>query len=71
MQTSCVVTPQLTSAFVFATKIVQSLYFLNPKFEASSHLVWAVQFVLDLVGNPEESLDGRISVFPKSEISSL
>ena len=26
-------------AFVFATWIVQSLYFLNPKFQASSHLL--------------------------------
>ena len=33
------VTAKLISAFVFATKIVQSLYFLNPKFQASSHLV--------------------------------
>ena len=28
------------SAFVFATRIVQSLYFLNMKFQASSHLLW-------------------------------
>ena len=27
-------------AFVFAIRIVPSLYFLNPKFQASSHLVW-------------------------------
>ena len=27
------------SAFVFATRIVQSLYSLNPKFQASSHLL--------------------------------
>ena len=27
-------------AFVFATRIVQSLYFLNLKFQASGHLVW-------------------------------
>ena len=26
--------------FVFATRIVQSLFFLNPNFQASSHLVW-------------------------------
>ena len=31
---------QLISTFVFATRIVQSLYFLNPKFQASSHLLW-------------------------------
>ena len=28
------------SAFVFATRLVQSLYFLNRKFQASSHLLW-------------------------------
>ena len=28
------------SAFVFATRIVQSLFFLNPKFQASSQLLW-------------------------------
>ena len=39
-QISCAVTAQLISAFVFATRIVQSLYFLNPKFQAPSHLQW-------------------------------
>ena len=34
------VAAKLISAFVFATRIVQSLYFLNPKFQASSHLLW-------------------------------
>ena len=29
-----------SASFVFATRIVQSLYFLNPKFRASSHLLW-------------------------------
>ena len=33
------VTAKLISAFVFATRIVQSLYFLNPKIQASSHLL--------------------------------
>ena len=28
------------SAFVIPTFIVQSIYFLNPKFQASSHLLW-------------------------------
>ena len=40
MQISCAVTAQLISAFVFATWLVQSLYYLNPKFQASSHLLW-------------------------------
>ena len=33
-------TTKLISAFVFTTQIVQSLYFLNLKFQASSHLLW-------------------------------
>ena len=39
-QISFAVTAKLISAFVFAIRIVQSLYFLNPKFQASSHLLW-------------------------------
>ena len=34
------VTAKLISAFVFSTGIVESLYYLNPKFQASSHLLW-------------------------------
>ena len=34
-QISCAVNAKLISAFVFATQIVQFLYFLNPKFPAS------------------------------------
>ena len=33
------VTAKLISAFVFVTRIVRSLYFLNTKFHASSHLL--------------------------------
>ena len=33
------VTANLISAFVFAIRIAQSLYFLYPKFQASSHLL--------------------------------
>ena len=43
---SFTVTAKLISAFVFATRILQSLYFLNPKFQASIHL-W-------LYRNPED-----------------
>ena len=39
-QISCAVTAQLISAFVFAIRIVQSLFFLNSKFQASNHLLW-------------------------------
>ena len=37
---SFAVTAKLISAFVFATRIVQTLFFLNLKFQASSHLLW-------------------------------
>ena len=53
------VTAQLISAFVFATQnlILQLLFFLNPKFQASS--LWpssetAGHYVSDLVGNPKD-----------------
>ena len=49
---SFAVTAKLISAFVFAKRIVQSLYILNPKFQASSHLLW----LYDLVGNPEDRI---------------
>ena len=39
-QISFAVTAKLINAFVFATRIVQFLYYLNPKFQASSHLLW-------------------------------
>ena len=32
-------TAKLISAFVFATRIVHFLFFLNPKFQASSHIL--------------------------------
>ena len=33
------------SAFIFATRIVQSLFFLNPKFHASSLLMWLYSLI--------------------------
>ena len=49
------ITAKLISVFVFATRIVQSLYFLNPKFQVSSHLLWLYSPVVsDLVTNPED-----------------
>ena len=53
VQISCAVTAQLISTFVFASWIEQSIYFLNPKFQASS---CAAQFVSVLVGNPEDKI---------------
>ena len=42
---SSAVTAKLISAFIFATKIVQFLNFLNPKFQASSHLLYLYSLV--------------------------
>ena len=42
---------ELISAFVVPTYIVQSLYILNPKIQASSHFLW---FVSDLVRNSDD-----------------
>ena len=39
MQISCAATATLISAFVFTTQTVQFLLFLNPKVQASSHLL--------------------------------
>ena len=39
-QISFAVAAKLISGFVFATWIVHFLFFLNPKFQASSHLQW-------------------------------
>ena len=39
-QISFAVTAKLISAFVFAIRIVQSLYYPNPKFQAYTHLLW-------------------------------
>ena len=45
VQNSCVIITQLISTFVFITCIVESLYFLKPKFQASSQsglcLTWS------------------------------
>ena len=44
-QISFAVTAKLISAFVFSTRIVQSLHFLYTKFPAPSHLVWLYSLV--------------------------
>ena len=45
LRVSFAVTEKLISAFVFATRIVQSLFFVNTKFPASSHLLWLYSLV--------------------------
>ena len=44
-QISFAVTAKLISVFVYAKRILQSLYYLNPKFQASSHLLWLYSLV--------------------------
>ena len=44
-QISFGVTAKLISAYVFATWIVQPLFFLNPKFQACSNLLWLYSLV--------------------------
>ena len=39
-QISFAVTAKLISAFVFATRMVQSHFYRYPKFQASSHFLW-------------------------------
>ena len=49
------VTAKLISAFVFTTRIVKFLYFLNPKFQASTIFCGCTAwFVSDLVENTED-----------------
>ena len=55
-QISFAVTAKLISAFVFATRIVQSLYFINPKFQASSHLLKLYSMVCVGPGRKPERL---------------
>ena len=57
----------------FVTGIVQSLYFLNPKFQASSHLLWLYSPIcVGPVGNPEDrffSQQGSILIVFSTEKS--
>ena len=69
---------KLISAFVFATWIVQSLYLLKPKFQASSYLLWLYNLVCVGPGRKprrpvfsERGSYGMIFLFPKSEISAF
>ena len=51
----------------FATYLVQSLYFLNPKFQASSHFYGCTaRFVSDLVGNPIDWFSHEAAITPEN-----
>ena len=71
-QISCTVTAQLISAFVFTTYIVQSVYFLNCIFHASSHLLWLYRTVcVEPIQNPEDwfSHDAAHFILPLASVS--
>ena len=51
---NCTADLQLISAFVFATRIVQFLFYLNPKFQVSVFIDCTGRFVSDLVRNPKD-----------------
>ena len=54
------VTAKLISVFVFATRIVPTLYFLNPKFQASSQLLWLYSQVCVMLGRKTGFLTTRL-----------
>ena len=60
-QISFAVTAKLISAFVSTTWIVQSLYFLNPKCQASSHLLWQYSPVCVRPGRKPEHWFSHVS----------
>ena len=52
---SCAVTAQLISTFVFASRRIVQSFFLYPKLQSSSLLLWLYKPVhINLVRNPEE-----------------
>ena len=57
-QTSFVISAKLISAFVFVTQLVQSLFVLNPKSQASIVCFCDWLVCVDLVGNPDVSVLG-------------
>ena len=64
-QISYAVTAQLISAFVFAIRIVQSYYYLNMKFQASSRLLWLYSPVCVGPGRKTSFLRTRL-IYPRS-----
>ena len=61
------VTAQLSSTFIFATWIVQSLFYLNPKFQASSHLLWVyIQVCVGPGRKPQRPVFSRVFVLTEA-----
>ena len=69
-ETSLAVTEKLIVAIVFSTQIVQSLFFLNPKSQAFSLLLWLYRLVCVRPGRKPKLLvflcKGSISIIPCS-----
>ena len=62
-QISFAVTAKLIRAFVFATQIVQSFYFLNRNFKPLAIFCGCTaRFVWDLVGNPEDRFSHNVLI---------
>ena len=71
-QISFAVTAKLIRAFVFATRKVQCLYFLNLKFQASSHLLWLYSLVCIGPGrNPEDRFSQNEAHMKRVHVSVL
>ena len=62
-QNSCAVTAKPISSFVFSTRIVKSLSFLNPKFQASSLFLrlYSPVFVSKLIGKPKDQFSCAVA----------
>ena len=56
-QINCAAEPRLCFG-----DIIQSLYFLNPKFHAFSHLLWLYSPVCFELGNPEDRFCGDMAL---------
>ena len=83
-QISFAVTAKLISTFVFATWIVQYLYFLNPKFPASSHFLclcrlvcvgpvqkphyWFSDKVAHIIGKDKELVQSKLKCFKTDSV---
>ena len=60
-QISFAVTAKLSSAFLYATRTVQSPHFLHPKFQASSHLLELYSLVCVGPGRKPELWSSRVA----------
>ena len=62
-QISFDINAKLISAFVFATRIVQFLFFRNPKFQASNHFLRRYRLVCVRPGQKPEDRFSRVEAY--------